>query len=127
MQQNNGRPDATGGEGRPFLTVALEDTLICIHARDFSESFQVAVICGVPHGWTARRDCGGRRRRWPAAVCSVRNSAFRSIREHSMCRYRFLAGADGRWVGYSRRFNNRAIGFVSGLLSPGGRFWPPRA
>ena len=25
---------ATGGEGTPFLTAALEDTLICIHGRD---------------------------------------------------------------------------------------------
>jgi hypothetical protein len=35
--EQSGQPTvtvATGGEGRPFLTVALEDTLICIHARD---------------------------------------------------------------------------------------------
>lgn len=25
---------ATGGEGAPFLTAALEDTLICVHGRD---------------------------------------------------------------------------------------------
>jgi hypothetical protein len=35
--EQSGQPTvtvATGGEGTPFLTAALEDTLICIHGRD---------------------------------------------------------------------------------------------
>jgi hypothetical protein len=38
--EQSGQPSvtvSTGGEGTPFLTAALEDTLICIHGRDSGE------------------------------------------------------------------------------------------
>ena len=42
---------AAGGEAAPYLTAALEDTLICVRARD---------ALGIPHAteFRLRSDCG---------------------------------------------------------------------
>lgn len=52
--EQSGQPTVTvaaGGEGAPYLTAALEDTLICMHARD---------AMGIPHAnqFRLRSDCG---------------------------------------------------------------------
>jgi hypothetical protein len=52
--EQSGQPTVTvaaGGEGAPYLTAALEDTLICMHARD---------ALGIPHAnqFRLRSDCG---------------------------------------------------------------------
>jgi hypothetical protein len=52
--EQSGQPTVTvaaGCEGAPYLTAALEDTLICMHARD---------AMGIPHAnqFRLRLDCG---------------------------------------------------------------------
>ena len=52
--EQSGQPTVTvaaGGEAAPYLTAALEDTLICMHARD---------AMGIPHANQVRlrSDCG---------------------------------------------------------------------